>query len=64
MNAYKLRSAEYKLILRRIASMRLVNSGCEEVGTSDINHELHAMFNEYEGDFDVALLDSLSEYAA
>jgi len=64
MTAYRLRSDQMRGILRRIASARLVNGGAEEVGSSDINHELHAMYNEYGGDFDAILLDSLSEYAA
>ena len=63
MNSYKQRSDIGRQILRRIASHRLVNRGAEEVGTSDINHELVQMFNEFDGDWDEVYLNALDEYA-
>jgi len=63
MNSYKQRSDIGRQILRRIASARLVRHGAEEVGTSDINHELVQMFNEFDGDWDEVYLNALDEYA-
>jgi hypothetical protein len=39
---------EYHL-LRRAAVQKMIDHGCEEVGTSDVNHEVYAMvaFGEY-----------------
>jgi hypothetical protein len=62
MEAYRLRSELGKKMLRGIASMRLVRRGAEEVGTSDINHELCAMYNEYNGDYDECYLEELDQY--
>ena len=62
MEAYRLRSDIGKRMLRGIASMRLVRHGAEEVGSSDINHELCAMYNEYDGDFDECYLEELKRY--
>ena len=62
MEAYRHRSDLGKQVLRRIASLRLVRHGAEEVGSSDINHELCAMFNEYDGDFDECYLEEIRQY--
>lgn len=40
-----------RLIVRRLASERIVRRGAEEVGTSDINHEVCSICNEYDGSF-------------
>jgi hypothetical protein len=37
--------------IRSIASRRLVWRGFTEVGTSDVNHEVCSICNEYDGDF-------------
>lgn len=63
LESYKLRSDIGRQVLRRIASQRLVNKGFEEVGSSDINHELYSMFLEYDGDWDQLYLDALDEFA-
>jgi hypothetical protein len=47
MQAYRNTEDLIKPFLRRLAARRLVNAGAEEVGTSDINHELYHMFSEY-----------------
>ena len=62
MEAYRLRSDLGKRVLRQIASLRLVRHGADEVGSSDINHELCAMFNEYDGDFDECYLEEVKRY--
>ena len=36
-----------KPFLRRLAAHRLIAQGFQEVGTSDINHELYNIFMEY-----------------
>jgi hypothetical protein len=61
MNSFKQRSQVAQQILRRIASQRLVNSGAEEVGSSDINHELVSMCNEFGGDWDEVYLWAVNE---
>jgi hypothetical protein len=49
-------------MIRSLASRRLVQRGAEEVGTSDINHELCAICNEYNGSFVEFLEDHLSDF--
>ena len=63
MASYKLRSDSARRVLRQIASQRLSRFGAEEVGSSDINHELCAMCNEYQGDWDQCYFDALDEFA-
>ena len=64
MNAYNQRSQAFKQIIRRVASQRLRNHGFEEIGTSDINHEICNICNEYCGDFDQLLLDTVEAWGA
>lgn len=54
MASFKLRASATQRTLRRIAAWRLIYGGCTEVGTSDVNHELCAMCNEFQGDWDEA----------
>lgn len=61
MNSFKQRSPVAQRILRNIASKRLVYGGAEEVGSSDINHELVAMCNEFGGDWDEVYLWAVNE---
>lgn len=61
MNSFKLQSSSFQQTLRNIASKRLVYRGAEEVGSSDINHELCAMLNEFEGDWDEAIVWAVNE---
>ena len=49
-------------MIRSLASRRLVLRGAEEVGTSDINHELCSICNEYSGSFVEFLEDQLSDF--
>lgn len=62
--SFKQRSPMGQQMLRRIAARRIVDKGAEEVGTSDINHELVHMCNEYGGDWDQIYLDALEEYSS
>ena len=34
---------EEHFLLRRAAVQRMINKGCEEIGTSDVNHEVFAI---------------------
>jgi hypothetical protein len=47
-----------RLMIRRLASERIVQRGAEEVGTSDINHEVCSICNEYDGSF----VDFMEDY--
>ena len=47
-------------ILRSCAVTRLVNNGHDEVGSSDVNHELFAMWRTSEGDWDQAILHEVN----
>ncbi len=49
-------------MIRSLASRRLVLRGAEEVGTSDINHEICSICNEYNGSFVEFLEDQLSDF--
>lgn len=62
MKAYGNRSAAFKQIIRKVAVQRLISQGFEEVGTSDINHEICNICNQYQGDFDALLLEVVEEW--
>lgn len=64
MKVYKSRSPEFQRIIRKVASQRLISQGFEEVGTSDINHEICNICNQYQGDFDELLLEVIQEWGA
>ncbi len=65
MEAYKKQCDLTRRLLRRFASQRVVYGGAEEVGSSDINHELCAIYNEFDGDYEAALDEffQLGDYA-
>jgi hypothetical protein len=65
MEAYKKQCDLTRRLVRRFASQRLVYGGAHEVGTSDINHEICSICNEFDGDFEVAVNEflELGEYA-
>lgn len=64
MNAYNNRSQAFKQIIRKVAVQRLISQGFEEVGSSDINHEICNICNQYQGDFDALLLEVVEEWGA
>ena len=47
-------------LMRQVASESLVESGAEEVGSSDVNHEIVSLYNQY-GNFDDVLDDKLAK---
>ncbi len=47
-------------ILRRSAAQRLVDRGFEEVGSSDINHELFAMWQEADQCWQTAMINEVN----
>lgn len=64
LRAYKNRSPEFQRIIRKVAAQRLICQGFEEVGTSDINHEICNICNQYQGDFDALLLEVVEEWGS
>lgn len=53
-----------KNILRNSATRRLVNRGFEEVGSSDVNHELFAMWQSANYDWQKAAVVAVNDFAA
>ena len=49
-------------IIRSIASRRLVWQGACEVGSSDINHEVYRICNDYDGDFRAIMDEYLEDF--
>ena len=49
-------------VIRRLASERIVRRGANEVGTSDINHEICSICNEYDGSFVEFMEDQLLDF--
>jgi len=49
-------------MIRSLASRRLVLRGANEVGTSDINHEICSICNEYDGSFVEFMEDQLLDF--
>jgi len=62
MNLYKRQGERERDIIRRIASRRLVWQGYGEIGSSDINHEIHNICNEYEGAFTEVMYEYLEDF--
>ena len=51
-------------VLRRCAADHLVERGFEEVGSSDINHELFAMWQTANNDWHLAFINELDAFKA
>lgn len=41
---FNILAPDFQHVLRKCAAERLIKSGCEEVGSSDVNHELFNMW--------------------
>ena len=61
---YKLLGPLMKTILRNAATNRLIEKGFEEVGTSDVNHELFHMWEIANYDWQKAALIEVDNFAA
>jgi hypothetical protein len=48
--------------IQRYASQRLIDQGAQEVGSSDTNHTIRAIFSEYQGDYEKAARDFVNTY--
>jgi hypothetical protein len=48
--------------IRSIAVRRLCWQGWGEIGSIDINQEIHDMCNEYEGDFESIMMEYLEDF--
>jgi len=57
---YGLLSPDLKMVLRKCAAERLVNNGAEEVGSSDINHELYSMWTAADGYWHQAIINEVN----
>lgn len=55
--SFHLLSLDVRQVLRRCAAEHLVERGCEEVGSSDISHELFAMWNGCERNWEKVMLE-------
>ena len=60
---YRLLGPMMKNILRNSAVNRLVEHGFEEVGSSDVNHELFAMWQCAKNDWQQAALTEVDNFA-
>jgi hypothetical protein len=62
INLYRRMGELERQVIRRLASERIVRRGANEVGTSDINHEICAICNEYDGSFVEFMEDQLLDF--
>jgi hypothetical protein len=62
IDAFKKQTEITRRLIRRFASQRLVAHGAQEVGSSDINHEIRNIFSEYDGDYEDAVMDFVNIY--
>ena len=59
---YRLLGGIMQNILRNSATNRLIQAGFQEVGSSDINHELFAMWNGSNGNWQHAALVAIDRH--
>ena len=52
-----------RTILRNSATNRLIEDGFEEIGSSDISHELYAMWKHADKDFSKAVINEVNRFA-
>ena len=57
---YGLLSPDLKMGLRNCAAQRLVSNGADEVGSSDINHELYSMWTAADGYWHQAIINEVN----
>jgi len=57
---YKTLSPDLKQVLRKCATDRLIQSGAQEVGSSDVNHELFTMWTAADGFWHQAILNEVN----
>ena len=62
-NQYNAMSMMTRRILRRCAANRLSSFGAEEIGSSDINHELFAMWRQANQDWQQALINEVEDFS-
>ena len=63
MHSFNLLSKPFQRILRSVASEQLVADGAEEVGSSDVNHRMFAMYKAAGRDWQHAIIEHVNEYA-
>lgn len=57
---YNILSPDLRQALRKCAIDRLIQSGAEEVGSSDVNHELFSMWMAADGYWHYAILNEVN----
>ena len=57
---YNILSPDLRMVLRKCAAERLINNGAEEVGSSDINHELVSMWTAADGFWHLAIINEVN----
>jgi hypothetical protein len=62
IDLYKRMGERERDIIRRIASRRLSWQGVGEIGSSDVNHEIHSICNDYDGSFVDAMYEYLEDF--
>jgi hypothetical protein len=60
MHSFNLLSKPFQRILRSVASEQLVDGGAEEVGSSDVNHQLFYMYSSAGRDWQRAIIDHVN----
>ena len=57
---YKLLSQALQQILRSCSVQHLIDRGCEEVGSSDVSHELFSMWNCSEKNWEKVVINEVN----
>ena len=57
---FNILAPDLKQILRKCATDRLIQSGAEEVGSSDVNHELFSMWTAADGFWHQAIINEVN----
>ena len=62
-HSFKLLGKDIQGILRNCAVQHMIESGCEEAGSSDINHELFSMYRIGRKSWQQVVIDELEDFA-
>lgn len=62
-HSFKLLSKDIQSILRNCAVQHMIERGCEEVGSSDVNHELFSMYRTGRKSWQQVVIDELEDFA-
>lgn len=62
-HSFKLLGKDIQSILRNCAVQHMIERGCEEVGSSDVNHELFSMYRTGRKSWQQVVIDELEDFA-